>query len=233
MTKAFMQSTDKNMQEMNRLNSQTIQELKNSTIPNSRDIQELKNSTMELKGFSQVNTQAITKMEGQIGQLANQVGERERRMFPSQPVPNPKGQFVIGNSSTSTHGQEHLQAITILRSGKQMDNQMVMPKEATGATNEKESMDKPAGDARSDTAIPITVDQPRKYVPKASYPERLMASKKSSKFDDILEVFKQMPVKYKAPRCPTIDCKIGDNRVEKALLDLGASVNLLPYSVYV
>jgi hypothetical protein len=26
---------------------------------------------------------------------------------------------------------------------------------------------------------------------------------------------------------------IGDNKVERALLDLGASVNLLPYSVYV
>jgi hypothetical protein len=42
-----------------------------------------------------------------------------------------------------------------------------------------------------------------------------------------------MPVKYKDLRCPTIACKIGDNQVEKALLDFGASVNLLPYSVYV
>jgi hypothetical protein len=42
-----------------------------------------------------------------------------------------------------------------------------------------------------------------------------------------------MPVKYKDPRCPTIACKIGDNRVEKALLDFGANGNLLPYSVYV
>jgi hypothetical protein len=42
-----------------------------------------------------------------------------------------------------------------------------------------------------------------------------------------------MPVKYKDPGCPTLACKIGDNQVERALLDLGASVNLLPYSVYV
>ena len=28
-------------------------------------------------------------------------------------------------------------------------------------------------------------------------------------------------------------CKIGDNRAERALLDLGASVNLLPYSVFI
>ncbi|RVW70713.1 hypothetical protein CK203_062011 [Vitis vinifera] len=39
------------------------------------------------------------------------------------------------------------------------------------------------------------------------------------------------PVKYKDPGCPTISVNIGGTHVEKALLDLGASVNLLPYSV--
>ncbi|RVW62959.1 Retrovirus-related Pol polyprotein from transposon 297 [Vitis vinifera] len=37
---------------------------------------------------------------------------------------------------------------------------------------------------------------------------------------------------YKDPRCPTISVMIGGKVVEKALLDLGATVNLLPYSVY-
>ncbi|RVW81608.1 hypothetical protein CK203_049451 [Vitis vinifera] len=40
------------------------------------------------------------------------------------------------------------------------------------------------------------------------------------------------PVKYKDLGCPTISVNIGGTHVEKALLDLGASVNLLPYSVY-
>ena len=40
------------------------------------------------------------------------------------------------------------------------------------------------------------------------------------------------PVKYKDPGCPTISVNIGGISVEKALLDLGASVNLLPYSMY-
>jgi len=42
----------------------------------------------------------------------------------------------------------------------------------------------------------------------------------------------KLPIKYKDPGCPTISCMIGVNRIEKALLNLGASVNLLPYSVY-
>ena len=40
------------------------------------------------------------------------------------------------------------------------------------------------------------------------------------------------PAKYKDPGCPTISVNIGGISVEKALLDLGASVNLLSYSMY-
>ena len=40
------------------------------------------------------------------------------------------------------------------------------------------------------------------------------------------------PLKYKDTRCPTISRIIGDHGVEQALLDLGDSVNLIPYSIY-
>ena len=40
------------------------------------------------------------------------------------------------------------------------------------------------------------------------------------------------PLKYKDSGYPTITVMIGGKLVEKALLDLGSSVNLLPYSVY-
>ena len=40
------------------------------------------------------------------------------------------------------------------------------------------------------------------------------------------------PVKYNDPGSPTISVNIGGTCIDKALLDLGASVNLLPYSVY-
>ena len=46
--------------------------------------------------------------------------------------------------------------------------------------------------------------------------------------------FIQQPI---APKCedpgsPTISVRIGDQVMDQCLLDLGASVNLLPYSVY-
>ena len=41
------------------------------------------------------------------------------------------------------------------------------------------------------------------------------------------------PVKHKDPGSPTIPVNIGGNCIDKSLLDLGASVNLMPYSVYI
>ena len=43
---------------------------------------------------------------------------------------------------------------------------------------------------------------------------------------------RKYPVKYKDPGSPTISVNIGGNCIDKSLLDLGASVNLMPYLVY-
>ena len=40
----------------------------------------------------------------------------------------------------------------------------------------------------------------------------------------------QIPVKYKDPKCPTISIVMGDHLVHRSLLDLGASVNLIPFT---
>ena len=40
------------------------------------------------------------------------------------------------------------------------------------------------------------------------------------------------PPKFKDLGTPTISCIIGNTEIEKALLDLGAGVNLIPYSLY-
>ena len=43
----------------------------------------------------------------------------------------------------------------------------------------------------------------------------------------------KIPLKCKDPGSPTISCSIGNHTIENALFDLGASANLLPYSVFV
>jgi hypothetical protein len=39
-------------------------------------------------------------------------------------------------------------------------------------------------------------------------------------------------LKYKDSGYPTISCFIGEHKIKRALLDVGARVNLLPYSVF-
>jgi hypothetical protein len=227
-----------------------------------------------------VNTQTIFKLEMQMRQLENHLGERDKGKLPSQAVNNPKA-CSIENSSN----QEHVQVIVTLRSWKRVDNQVVDPEanhveeeEPTGeeGDNQKEV------DVEPSIVTPIVEEPPRALVSKAPYPERLQAPKNGGKLEDILEVFKQvqinisfldaiqqipsyakflkdlvtvkrktnvpkkafmaeqvsailqckLPLKYNDPGCPTITCMIGVSQIERVLLDLGASVNLLPYSVY-
>ena len=94
-----------------RQQSSLEESLKTFMQSTSQAIQEIKSST-------HLNTQAISKLENQVGQLATQVGEREKGKFPSQPIPNSKGQYTINGSSSSTHAHESVQFITTLRSGK-------------------------------------------------------------------------------------------------------------------
>ena len=43
---------------------------------------------------------------------------------------------------------------------------------------------------------------------------------------------KKLPPKCKDPGIFIIPCKIGNTRFERAMLDLGASINVMPYSIY-
>ena len=149
---------------------------------NSQSIQEVKNATM-------VNTQAIAKIESQIGQIASHLREREKGKFPSQHVPNPMA-FTIGNSSNSSHGHEQVQSIVTLRSGSQVDNKVGQEEEDSVVLQGKKSGRDKGGKVEPSRAIPTVEDPPRSFVPKATYPERLRALNKNAQFVEILKVFK-------------------------------------------
>jgi hypothetical protein len=142
----------------------------------SQSISDVRHSTM-------VNTQAISKLEIQVGQLASHLGERDKGKLPSQPVNNPKA-CTIENSST----QEHAHAIVTLRSGRRVDNHVAEPEADHEAKpiidlakqEEKESDKKGTTDVEPSTVTPMDNNPPRSFVPKAPYPERLRAPKKNA-----------------------------------------------------
>ena len=43
---------------------------------------------------------------------------------------------------------------------------------------------------------------------------------------------RKLPAKCKDPGMFTIPCTIGNTQLEKAMLDLGATINVMPYSIY-
>jgi len=90
------------------------------------------------------------------------------------------------------HGLEHVQAVVTLRSGKQVDNQVVHPEENPAAQEGQGSRSVEERDAEPSTLAPTKENPPRSFIPKAPFPDRLLAPKKGGKFEDILEVFKQV-----------------------------------------
>jgi hypothetical protein len=153
-------------------------------------------SISDIRQSTMVNTQAISKLEMQMGQLANHLGERDKGKLPSQAVNNPK---ACGNSSN----QEHVQAIVTLRSEKRVDNKVVNPEEDDAEKEEQreeeeqkeeEGDNQKEGDAEPSTVTPVVKEPPRALVPKAPYPERLQAPRNGGKLEDILEVFKQVRI---------------------------------------
>jgi hypothetical protein len=85
-----------------------------------------------------------------------------------------------------------VQAVVTLRSGRQVDSQVVLPEENPAAQERQGSGSIEEKDAEPSTATPTIEIPPMYFVPKASYPDRLLAPKKGGKFEDILEVFKQV-----------------------------------------
>ncbi|XP_058217278.1 uncharacterized protein LOC131328345 [Rhododendron vialii] len=66
-----------------------------------------------------------------------------------------------------------------------------------------------------------------------THKRQLQVQKKVFLTEQVSSLFQStLPPKYNDPGCPTISITIGGKVCEKALLDLGASVNLLPFSVY-
>jgi hypothetical protein len=103
-------------------------------------------------------------------------------------------QFSGGSLSNPTHGQEHVQAIVTLRSGRKVDNQVVLLEENPTMPQSQDNSNKEERDAEPCKATITTEDPPRFFIPKAPYPDKLQAFKKGGKFEDILEVFKQVQI---------------------------------------
>ena len=151
------------------------------------------------------NTQAISKLEVQVSQLANTISERDKNRFHSQPEANPKF-----HQNQKSH--ENVNYVISLRSGNQFNNHVglnthqedkltsepnplllnpSLPQSSdleTSEFNESSSSKEPPSKPHSD------VSSEKVFKPKALFPQRLISNKQSAQLDKILEVFKQVKI---------------------------------------
>ncbi|WJZ99817.1 hypothetical protein VitviT2T_018232 [Vitis vinifera] len=141
-----------------------------------------------------------------------------------------------------------VKAVITLRSGKEVDLPTTKPEHETGREAEEEKKKEFKGkrlrnntkkedhdfSVNEEPERTIVKEDMRKNHMPPTFPQALHGKKGINNASEILEVLRQWKslVKYKDSGCPTISVTIGGVPVERALLDLAASVNLLPYSIY-
>ncbi|XP_073133904.1 uncharacterized protein [Henckelia pumila] len=182
-------------------------------------VQNLATNTL---AFQQDTRTSIQNLNTQMGQLAAAISKLEAQnssCLPSQTVVNPK---------------ENVSAIT-LRSGKELQIQDRLVKELVETEREKESKVKE-----------------REPIPKEAT-RALKDSRKNEGIKELYETFhrcevniplldaikqvsaviqRKVPTKCKDPGMFSIPCQIGGVQLDTTMLDLGASINVMPYSVY-
>ncbi|KAL2541769.1 Clathrin heavy chain 1 [Abeliophyllum distichum] len=208
------------------------------------------NKALERLDINSQNQQAsIRKIEIQIGQLALQLSDRKPGTLPSTTEINPREQV---NVITTRSGVQLLE-IHVKRTEKNVE-QMMIKEEEIGQQHEKskEEVSKESAES-SKVREPIPV---KTYVPPIPFSQRLQKNELDKQFEKFLDemlskkkkpdenktvalteecsaiLLNKLPPKLKDLGSFKLPCTIGEFYNFNALCDLGASVNLIPLSVY-
>ncbi|XP_022881095.1 uncharacterized protein LOC111398428 [Olea europaea var. sylvestris] len=186
----------------------------------------------------------MKNLEVQIGQLATSMKSQQKGKFPGDTEVNPK---------------VHCKAI-VLRSGKQVgenelteDSNPTPDKEKEQVVEEQEKQAKGTNKAHKTYFVSFP-DNPPILTPPLPFPQhaleqmpnyakfmkKVMSKKRKLEEYETVKlteecsgiIQKKLPQKRKDPGSFTIPCTIGSSSFEKALCDLGASINLMPLSVF-
>ncbi|XP_031272549.1 uncharacterized protein LOC116131037 [Pistacia vera] len=196
----------------------------------------------EVKMAIQDTKMSIKNLESQVSQLATTVGRLEAqgsRKLPSQSLVNPR---------------ENVSAIT-LRSGRQLEGTHKKPndekevgdeliqggKKQRFATSTKEEHEQEILETFRKVHVNIPLLDAIKQVScYAKFLKELCTSKRKLKGNEVVSVGenvsivlqRKLPPKCKDPGSFTIPFIMSSISFEKAMLDLGASINVMPYSIY-
>nr|GEW41335.1 hypothetical protein [Tanacetum cinerariifolium] len=167
--------------------------------------------------FQQDTKTTIQHLENQIGQLATSVNRLESQALgklPSQTVNNPK------------------------------QNKEIVKESSTSQTDQQQETTNPQDEIKIPPPFPSRFTKSRRQEQEKeileTFRKELCTSKRKLKGNEKVMlgenvsamIQKKLPIKCKDPCMFTILCKMGNAEIERALLDLGASINVMPRAIY-
>ncbi|CAN6716286.1 unnamed protein product [Malus baccata var. baccata] len=185
----------------------------------------------------------VDQLEKQMGQIAEVVRQiRDQGKLPSSTIPNPKGGFESAKAITLRSGKE-VGVGSSSKTGHKEDDMLQMEEEESSQPTAKVEVplpqvsNAPKLSNLSNKGKNVSNSVSNNVVPSnAPFPSRKRISTKEvvkvgENVSAILQ--RKLPPKCKDPGSFTILCVIGNTRFKSAMLDLGASINVMPYSIYV
>jgi len=188
-----------------------------------------------------------------VGQLAKELSERKRGEFPSQTLPNPGGHEQLKVVTTLRSGKtidnkvgiegtipaSPIAATTSKVSEKEKVSAPPFPQRLVKPKKEKQLLDIFETLRKVEINIPLLdaikqIPSYTKFLKECcTHKRKFQAHEKVALTEEVSVVLlRKLPAKLKDPGSFTIPCRIGDQLFDRALLDLGASINLLPYTIY-
>ncbi|XP_022855446.1 uncharacterized protein LOC111376705 [Olea europaea var. sylvestris] len=186
----------------------------------------------------------MKNLKVQIGQLATSMKSQKQGKFPSDTEVNPKEhcKVVVLKSDNQVGKSEPTENsnLTPDKEKEQVVKEQEKQAKGTNKAHKPYSISFPDNPPILTQPLPFpqyALEQMRNY---AKFMKEVMSKKRkleeyetaklTEKCSAILQ--KKLPQKRKDPGSFTIPCTIGSSSFEKALYDLGASVNLMPLSVF-
>ncbi|XP_019258168.1 PREDICTED: uncharacterized protein LOC109236441 [Nicotiana attenuata] len=182
----------------------------------------------------------VRNLERQMGQLASAQNNRPAGALPSDTEANPRAAL----NAVSLRNGRQLEEVQSKKRKQVTFNEMPATVEST--SEKAKEPEKPAGEAVAEQSpqlvqINIPLVDILQEVPKyAKYIKDIVANKRRlTEFETVAlteecssRIQGKLPQKLKDPGSFTIQITIGKHDVGRALCDLGASINLMPLSIF-
>ncbi|KAK9063928.1 hypothetical protein SSX86_017800 [Deinandra increscens subsp. villosa] len=217
----------------------------------------VKNLATSTQLFQQETKSSIKNLEQQMAQLATSVSKLESQgKLPAQTETNPKHNACAitlrgGKSYDGPRRQDEEEEIVVEKKDykhetpKPMNSEVKItpppPFPSRLQSTKKEREEQEIMDTFRKVEVNIPLLDAIKQVPRyAKFLKELCTSKRKLKGNETVKVGenisavlqKRLPTKCKDPGVFTVPCKLGNITVPRAMLDLGASINVLPYSIF-